>query len=132
MENLNPKTNVGATAENAGAVINKRSVGRPRSENCVRTIYLTADKTPRSKGAPKPGMEVLAIDVQRSIKNSEFNYLTTPFTNERTVIVPARVYKPKANVEVIQPQKTVVETENQESAVVENPAHVSEQLKQLA
>ena len=131
MENLNTETNVGATAE-TGAVINKRSVGRPRLDSCVRTIYLTAEKTPRLKGAPVPGSQVLAVDVQRSIKNSEFDYLTTPFTNERVVTVAARVYKSKPLVEVIQPQKTVVEATIQESSVVENPVHVSEQMEQLA
>ena len=119
MNTNNVTVNVGAEV-NAPAVINKKKVGRPVNPLCIRTIFLNADKTPRGKGSPRPLSEIVAIDVQRSVKNSEFKYGVTPQTNERTIIVPARQKRATVKVVVNQPNPVAPVAETPAAPVVEN------------
>ena len=83
--------------------------GRKRNPALLRTIYLNADNTPRTKGAPKVGSSIKAVDVQYSVKNSEFNYQTTPFTNERMEVVGPRQPRTKKVVVISNVQPATVE-----------------------
>lgn len=83
------------------APVTQKVRGRKRNPANIRTIYLNADNTPRKKGAPKVGSQVKAVDVQWSVKNNEFNYNTTPFTNERMVTISERQPRKAKVVNVI-------------------------------
>ena len=135
MNETNSKTNVGATGE-TGAVINqvKRSVGRPRNPDITRRIRLNPDNTVCGKGAPAVGKIARFAITQRSVKPSEFVFGVTPTVEIIEEVVKPRLYKSKPAVSIIQPQEKAIETTTQaeNSAINENPAHVSEQLKQLA
>ena len=66
-----------------------RSPGRPRDNAKLRPIRLDSQNRPMGKGAPKLG-EVRVVWVQRAIKNSEFNFETTPIARSETIMVGPR------------------------------------------
>jgi hypothetical protein len=115
---------------NAVETVVKKQRGRPANPNAFRTIRLDANNRPMGKGASKIGSTVKCVDVQRSVKNSEFNYSTTSFANERTMTIPARA---KAN----KPRKaktavTVTKTSPQENPETETVNTVTNPLTVVA
>lgn len=103
--------------ENNGTVnaVETKQRGRKRDENRLRPVFLNEDGTVRGKGARPVGKTIRAAFVQTSVKNSEFNINTTPIHHFEDVVVPARNYKPKANVTV----NTATQNETVEPTPVE-------------
>lgn len=115
--------NINAENQNGGEnpVINQVKRGRKIDPTKLKTITLNLDKTLKKRGAPKVGELLLQVDIQRNIKTSTFNYQTTPFTNEREIVVGERKPRIKKVVQIIEPQ---IQPENPEPAPVNQGAPV--------